>query len=652
MRLTILITLLCLFVSSATATAQEEDQSAAEVRSTSGESAVNNEVLPRPGIENDQDGYPYTVSKFELEWKYTHPDLPKLSTLLATPIVLTKTREGWIGARPEHGTITSLAAINNAGGGIVWSTALGDAVQALTAVLLRDGLLGVVARVDPTQISDNEANLFQDIRPEGVTDLELILAVGRIQEVRTVASGNRIAEEGRINSPLHQAIREKSPLYGDAEVDGEQVKGSLLRRKALEDYFLYLSRHPGRDVETSVAASTEPGGISLDFLVLENKPLSIYTEFSNTGTQQEGYFRQRYGLFHSQLTGNDDTLSLEYLTSDFEKSNGVFAKYEAPLPGNDRVRWSVAGDWNQFVADEFGILDEAFTGDSWSVTANMTANLHQDGAFFLDLVGGLRMQNISVNNNLLSYKASEDFLVPFIMFEADHRGDWSNFTGSLGVEFNTTGHDEQQMSLLGRVDPAENWAKMNWSASYWTFLEPLLNPSAWNDPSTPDSSTLAHELMFYCGGQWAFNSRLLPQFQYVMGGMYSVRGYPQSVAAGDSGILAKAEYRYHLPRAFAVNPQPIELFGSDFRAAPQHVYGRPDWDLILCTFIDAGATMQSDRFFYESNDTLVGTGVGVEFLYRQNLRIRVDWGFPLRDLDSAGVKVGDERLYVSGSIIF
>ncbi|MDG2292743.1 MAG: hypothetical protein P8L37_08780, partial [Phycisphaerales bacterium] len=559
------IPVLCLLLSSAIAAAQVDESSTNSDEAASTDQAdAQNDVLPRPGIEANQDGYPYNVSTIQLDWKYPHQDLPKLSTLLATPLVLTHTTEGWIGARPGHEVITSLAAINEAGG-IIWSSALSDVVRVLTAVLIQDGLLGVVVRVDPEQISDNQANLFQDIRPEGDTDLKLILTVGRIKEVRTVASGDRVTEEDRVNSPLHVAIRNKSPLQGDREVDGEQVQGDLLRRKALEDYFLYLSRHPGRDVETSVAASTEPGGISLDFLVLENKPLSLYAELSNTGTKQEGYFRQRYGMFHSQLTGNDDTLSLEYLTSDFEKSNAIFGKYEAPLPGNDRIRWSIAGDWNEFVADEFGVLDDAFTGHSWSVTGNATMNLHQDGAFFLDLVTGLRLQNVSVKNNLFNVQASEDFLIPFLMFEADHRGDWSNFTGSLGVEFNTLHHPEQELSILGRIDPAENWAKLNWSAAYWTFLEPLLDPSAWNDPSTPESSTLAHELMLYCGGQWAFNSRLLPQFQYVMGGMYSVRGYPQSVAAGDSAILGKAEYRYHLPRAFAINPEPIELFGSDFR---------------------------------------------------------------------------------------
>ena len=40
-----------------------------------------------------------------------------------------------------------------------------------------------------------------------------------------------------------------------------------------------------------------------------------------------------------------------------------------------------------------------------------------------------------------------------------------------------------------------------------------------------------------------------------MGGLYSVRGYSESDSAGDAGVLMTAEYRYHVPRAFAIATQ-------------------------------------------------------------------------------------------------
>ena len=604
------------------------------------------DVSPDPEV----DGLPYEVSSFSIQWRWDHPDLPEEASMLTTPIALARTTDGWVRPRAETtNSMVTLQQLNAEGPATYYSSALATISTTLSARLINDGLMGVFVTFDPDQISDDPQTRGQDLRPSGDRGLTIDIAVGRVQGIRTLASGERIPDEDRINHPAHRHIIDNAPLK-PADDDGE---GDLLWRKNLEEYFLYLSRHPGRNVEASVGAASQPGGVGLDFLVWESRPLSLFMEFSNTGTQQEGYFRQRYGLFTSQLTGNDDTFSLEYLTSDFSSSNAVFAEYTAKVAGTERTRWAVGGDWSEFFADEFGVLDDAFTGNSWSINGSITTNIAQNGSFFLDLVGGVRLQHLEVNNNLLLTQASANFLIPYIMLQADHLGDWSNFSGSLGIEFNLLGHDERTLLDLGsRLDTANRWARLNWSAVQYFFLEPLLNPAGFADPDTPETSTLAHEIMLYFGGQYSFGSRLLPQFQQVIGGMYSVRGYPQSVAAGDSSIVAKAEYRYHIPRAFAVNPEPMELFGGQFRAAPQHVYGRTDWDLILCGFFDYGMVMPADAFPFEEDETLMGAGVGLEFLFRTNFRFRLDWGFPLKDLPAAGVKVGDERLYASGTITF
>ena len=596
------------------------------------------------------DGNPYEITSFSIKWRWDHPDLAEEAAMLTTPVALARTPDGWVRPRPglqiERMTLQEL---NDQDEQIYYSSALATISATLSSRLINDGLMGVFVTVDPAQISDKPDSMGRDLRSAGTSGLTFDIAVGRVNEIRTLASGDRIPPEERINHPIHKKILENAPLQPPTD----ETEGDLLWRKKLEDYFLYLSRHPGRNVEASVGASSQPGGVGLDFMIWENKPLALFMEFSNTGTKQEGYFRQRYGLFTSQLTGNDDTFSLEYLTSDFSSSNAVFGEYTAKVPGMDRLRWSIGGDWSEFFADEFGVLDDAFTGNSWSVDGNLTGNLVQDGAFFIDLVGGVRMQHLQVTNNLLLTDESANFLIPYVMLEADHLTDWANFSGSIGLEFNLLKHDDLTLFELGsRPDTADQWVRMNWSGVQSFFLEPLLNPEGFADPSTPGTSTLAHEMMLYFGGQYSFGSRLLPQFQQVLGGMYSVRGYPQSVAAGDSSILAKAEYRYHIPRAFAINPEPMEIFGGAFRAAPQHVYGRTDWDLMLCAFFDYGLLMQSSPQFFESNETLMGAGVGLEFLFRTNFRFRLDWGFPLKDLPAAGVEVGDERLYVSGTFTF
>jgi hemolysin activation/secretion protein len=138
--------------------------------------------------------------------------------------------------------------------------------------------------------------------------------------------------------------------------------------------------------------------------------------------------------------------------------------------------------------------------------------------------------------------------------------------------------------------------------------------------------------------------------------LYSVRGYPESVAAGDTVVIGTAEYRLHIPRLFAVNPDPPMLFGEPFRWAPQQPYGRPDWDLIARAFIDVGQTINNRKQTFEVDQRLVGVGAGIELQFRRNLNVRVDYGVALEDvkLFPAGTRVdeGDGRLHFVGTLLF
>ncbi len=185
--------------------------------------------------------------------------------------------------------------------------------------------------------------------------------------------------------------------------------------------------------------------------------------------------------------------------------------------------------------------------------------------------------------------------------------------------------------------------------SHSFYLEPLLEPEAF----ASGKGTLAHELYFGGRAQYAFDYRLMPQSEQVMGGLYTVRGYPESVVAGDSMFVVTGEYRFHLPRALAVQPDPTRtrVFGQPFRFSPQQPYGRPDWDLILRTFVDAGRTVSSQHQAFEENNTLVGTGVGLELQIKQNFNIRVDWGIALESVPGV-VEGGSNRFHIIATFLY
>jgi len=617
-------------------------------------------ALPPPGAESElvEGTLWYAVWPFEVTYASPHSGLPSVTAWSHLMVDLGRTETGW--SSPDAGTreVVTLAELNDAGPMLYDADAIRAIGTTIAGVLINRDLMGVAVQPAASQIPSSGPEAGTDLRPG--TELKMVVTVGRVQEVRTLARGDRIEESEGENHPAHDHIAQGAPLSaGSADGGGGSTKGDLLEKKKLNDYLYFISRHPGRDVEASVAASSTSGDVTVDFIVSEADPWMVWYQYGNTGTQAEGYQRHRFGLFSTQATGNDDTLSLQYITSNFQDTNTIIGSYEAPLAFDGRLRWGVNGSWSQYFSDQFGVtlIPDAFTGSSWSGGGELRWNVHQDGPLFIDLVGGTRLQHLRVTNNLLfNIEEQASFVVPYGMIQMERSGEWSNAQFSLGLEGNVLSHDDLTMFRFGaatnRPDLADLWGRINWAGSLSVFLEPLLNHDAWSDPQTPESSTLAHELLLGTSGQFAFGSRLMPQFQSVSGGPGTNRGYPVAVAAGDNAVNLSAEYRFHVPRMFDVQPQPGVLFGESFRTAPQHVYGRPDWDLALLGFVDYSWLTQNDPFFFEYNQNMLSAGIGLEVLLKRNVALRLDWGWALRGLKGGLYDSGNNRLYVQASLSF
>lgn len=637
-----------------------DDQSSTTVTPVDADPKENEEVSPPPPSTDEPgpvDGLPYIVDPFEVAYQYPHPNLPDIKAFMDLPLTLAyiDTEDGgrnWIGPREGVPVVeTSLRALNEAGGGVFWSTAIARISSNISRFLIDDDLLGVFVIPDPSQISSQPGSIGVDLRASDQTELTILVSVGRVVNARTVAQGDRIPDEEKFDHETHTVIKTASPIrpHNSNESSG---RADLLRQSDISDYIHRLNRHPGRNVEASVAASAVPGGVSLDYLVFEAKPLTLYYEIGNTGTPQENGLRQRFGLFHSQFTGNDDILSLQYVTSNFSTTNAVLGSYDFRITDDNKVRGAVLGSWNKFVNDQFGQDFVDYTGFSWSAGGQLDINIFQDGPLFIDLVPGVNYQKVKVNNEIIDDSGQAGFVLPYAQVQLTRQDDQGLITGMVGIEGSPLSQSVNELRLLGRLKPSEQWARLNWSGSISTFLEPLFDPVGWADPDTPETSTLAHELAARFSGQYSFGSRLVPQFQSVLGGLYSVRGYAQSVVAGDNSLFGSIEYRFHLPRTFSVNPEPLQFMGSDFHVAPKHVYGRPDWDLIFKGFFDAGYVFQNGNEGFEVDNTLLGAGIGLEFLWKSNLRVQLDWGFALHDLKFGLAQAGSSRLYVTGTFLW
>jgi hemolysin activation/secretion protein len=154
-------------------------------------------------------------------------------------------------------------------------------------------------------------------------------------------------------------------------------------------------------------------------------------------------------------------------------------------------------------------------------------------------------------------------------------------------------------------------------------------------------------------GQYAWGNALAPQFQVVSTGFYGVRGYPQSVVAGDDMVLGRFEYRLHLPRLFPVDvtPMTVPMIG-DFKLRPNQPNGLPDWDLIIRVFADAGTTRYEAPNVAQFDEDVVGVGGGLELRMFNSLVLTADYGVALKATKGSDVSVGDGEFYLLGTVIF
>lgn len=625
------------------------------------------EAEPRP-----EEKYP--VGRFDVVYATrtpegaVHPQLPPPEVLLKTVLRLGRKGDTYYALDPERRpdlieVRLTVEELYSDPPKIYSESALISICAQLAREFADRGFLSVIVAPDPAQLytPDWREQAPEDERASGDTSLRLMVFTAEAKEVRTLAFGERIPTERRVNNPKHARIAKNSPVQGPKS---EDEPGDLIRRDLLDRYVLWLNRHPGRQVNVAIASAGEPGHAVLDYHILERRPWSVYAQVSNTGTEQTSEWRQRFGFFHTQLTGNDDILSFDYVTASFDAAHALIGSYEAPLPGLERTRWKVFGSWNEFTASDVGRTNETFEGDGWTVGAEITTNVYQHRELFIDLFAGARFENTSVDNTAIGLTGESDFFIPSLGARLDRRTDVDATLASAWIEFNLPDvagtSDQAELDRLGRLGVDDDWVALKWELSHSMYLEPLILGDRWGRTGRWQDTTLAHELAFSFRGQYAFDKRLIPQAEQVVGGLYTVRGYPESIAAGDTVYLASAEYRFHLPRILRPYdtfegedaPRPREFLGSPFRVRPDQMFSRPDWDLIFRGFVDVGRAENSNRQSIERDQTLVGAGIGLELLVRRNLSVRVDWGFALDSLttDTETVDSGDNRLHFVATI--
>jgi hemolysin activation/secretion protein len=605
------------------------------------------------------DGEQRPVTRIELAYVRENDGHPAIERLLDTSVQLAIVNGAWAPPHPGlQAQSVRLSQMGVAGPTAVYDSALPLISQAIVTRLknfdANTRLLGVYAEPDPSQIRVENEEVV-DGRPAGQSALRFLITTGRVTGVRTIGVGERVPQDDSVNNPMHIKVRRQSPVQ-PAEVakrpglTSAKDPTDLLETTRIDDFVFRLNRHPGRRVDVAVAATgEEPGAATLDYIVTENRPWLVYAEAMRDGSRSTDEWRYRFGFLHHQLTGNDDSLSVQYQTS-FDNVNQFAASYERPVPDTeDRWKGRVYGSFYDYTSDDVGQLGLRFEGEGWNVGAEAVWNFYQNADLFIDAIGGAKVDYVKVDNQLAAIEGEDTFVIGYVGARLEQRREDFDLFASAMLEIPINGASEEAQNNLGRLDADERWVLLKGEGGYSFYLEPLL-------ASMRDRVSLQHEIALVGRGQATAGQRLVPNYQDVLGGLYSVRGYPQGIAAGDYSLNVQAEYRFHLPRGFGASEQPGSFFGEPFRWAPQYAGGPTDWDLLFRGFVDAGMTVNADKESFEEDQTLLGAGLGAEFSIYRRLVVRSDFGWALAELENADgstlVESGDFQWHFVATLMY
>ncbi|OCQ97375.1 peptide ABC transporter permease [Nostoc sp. MBR 210] len=416
--------------------------------------------------------------------------------------------------------------------------------------------------------------------------------------------------EGTIEKIEVQGTRRLNPEYVRSRV--ALGAGKPLLTAALEDQLRLLRADPlFSNVEASLRAGSGVGQSILIVRVTEAQPFNAALTVDNYSPPSIGSERLGVNASYRNLSGLGDEFSAAYYLTTRGGANIFDFNYRLPLnPMDGTLQLRTSFNDTNVVQEPFAAFDIRGESQLYEISFRQPLIRTPREEFALSL--GFAVQNGQTftfagptpfgigpdeegNSRTRVIKFGQDYVV------RDLNGAWalrSLFSFGLGI-FDATSNpnpipDGQFFSWLAQ---AQRVQRLGTDSVLVAQAELQLTPNA-----------------------------LLPAQQFVVGGGQSVRGYRQNVRAGDNGVRFTVENRLTVQRDASGN--------STLQVAPffdmAYVWNVEDNPNIL----------QRQKF-------IAGIGLGILFQPIPQLDIKLDYGYPLIDLDDRGSNAQDDGFYFS-----
>lgn len=396
-------------------------------------------------------------------------------------------------------------------------------------------------------------------------------------------------------------------LIGPSRLEG-YIRGRIHRSRVLNYKSLLqdLRRLNADPLIESLDVKVEPSvdSVNLNNLQIQYKLAPLYkgTLFAdNYGNPGVGEFRR--GIeFHVNPSSFGDDFSVNWSNSN--GSNAVSANYSFPIL-TDKTKFSLFYSYGatQVIAEPLSPLN--ITGTSQSLGFKLTHPVLQNftDKSSTEITLGLGVGNYNSQDSLLgvniplSRGASDSGTTDVTVLSFTQELKFINPRNAVLInsQFN-----------LGLDVGSVTGAQFDKQFFYWR-----------GDATYVHTFKHGFELLARVSIQIADRSLVLSQ-QFPIGGIYSVRGYPQDFEVANDGIFASTEFK-------------IPLYQGNLG------------NLSLVSFVDV-ANISNNSLFDKSSLSTADVGISLQYRLRHSLNINITWAYPLLDVDQISSDVRDSRV--------
>lgn len=440
----------------------------------------------------------------------------------------------------------------------------------------------------------------KDLRISGDTSLNIKILVSRLGTVSVKSGSDRNSTASRISGQIENYLEKEKFL-------GKPIKTELL------DTLRLYGRHSSRSAKVTLSAGKEPGEVDAVLLLDEHmdRPRFLLSA-TNNGSESTGEWIFSGTYFNYQLTGMDDSLGVSYMFSNTMERHALNASYYLPFFPEKTLGMGLSLGYSTYDASTFSVTEIDFDGDSFFLDLALEAkqvSLIED-SLSLGFEAGLNFENVGAFNSITG-SASLANITPRLSVSLHSRQENRASRSSIILKGNVNSISESDQLVIGGLNTSDTYGRLILRHDEsWKIARMFLS----------DSGPYLDRHLFSAKfeANWALDDeRHLPSHQFIAGGTHSVRGYPEFIAAGDSGYLISLEYR-------------IPLYLIEYDESPEVQA------FSIIPFFDFGATHVNRPFSYESDHDLVGLGLGLEFQLPYGAYARVDFAKPLNELRVMG----------------